>query len=41
MDDDVLSRLPEWHKILRELYAGVENEQNKSRPVGAVRDQTE
>jgi hypothetical protein len=37
--DDVQSKLPEWHRILRDIYAGVENEQNKSGPVGVDRDQ--
>ncbi len=37
--DDVLSKLPEWHKVLREIYAGVENEQNKSGPSRVIRDQ--
>jgi len=39
MDEEMLSRLPEWHRILREIYAGVENERNRPRSVGAVRDQ--
>ena len=37
--DDVQSKLPEWHRILRDIYAGVENEQSKSGSTRAVRDQ--
>jgi hypothetical protein len=32
IDEDILSKLPEWHKVLREIYVGVESDQNKSRP---------
>jgi len=41
MDDseDVLAKLPEWHKVLREIYAGVESEKNKSRPSRVIIDQ--
>jgi hypothetical protein len=37
--DDVLSKLPEWHRVLREIYAGIENEQNKSGQSRVVGDQ--
>jgi hypothetical protein len=37
--DDVPSKLPEWHRVLREIYAGVQDEQNKPRPSRVIRDQ--
>lgn len=30
IDEETLSKLPEWYKVLRDICAGVENE-NKSR----------
>jgi hypothetical protein len=41
-DSDFDSKLPEWHKILRELYAGVESGQkNKPGQSNSVANQTE
>jgi len=39
MDEEILSKLPEWHKVLREIFEGVEIEQNKFGPSRVVRDQ--
>jgi hypothetical protein len=39
MEDDILSKLPEWHKVLRDIYEGVENEQNKLGSARVSRDQ--
>jgi hypothetical protein len=37
--DDVQSKLPEWFKVLREIYEGVENGKAKSRPSRPNADQ--
>jgi hypothetical protein len=39
MNPEIESKLPEWHKVLREILAGVESEQNNSGSTRAVRDQ--
>jgi hypothetical protein len=39
MDEETLKKLPEWHSVLRDIYAGVESEQNKPRPSRVIRDQ--
>jgi hypothetical protein len=39
LDEETLKKLPQWYSPLRDIYAGVESEQNKSRPSSVVRDQ--
>jgi hypothetical protein len=39
IDEETLKRLPEWHRILRDIYAGVESDENRSRSAGAGRNQ--
>jgi hypothetical protein len=39
MDDELQTKLPEWHRVLREIYAGIENGQNKPGQPRVVRDQ--
>ena len=37
--DDMLSKPPEWHKVLRDIYESVEfDQETKSRPSRAIAD---
>ncbi len=40
IDEETLKKLPEWHGILREIYTGVDIEQNKSRSSRVIGNQS-